>query len=87
MDNHFKCDQCNFQASQKMTLKKHINMKHSESSINETVSSFIYRLELDNLAEEYRAYFKRYGFNIGEAYHVEKMIRLHGPEYFLNPVE
>ena len=70
-----------------MTLKKHINMKHSKSSFSETVSSFIYRLELDNLGEEYRAYFKRYGFNIGEAYHVEKMIRLHGPEYLLNPVE
>ena len=70
-----------------MTLKKHINMKHGELSFSETVSSFIYRLEVEDLAEEYRAYFKRYGFNIGEAYHVEKMIRLHGPEYFLKHME
>ena len=39
-------------------------MKHRESYNSETVSSFIYRLGLENLAEEYSAYFKRYGFNI-----------------------
>ena len=43
-NNQFSCDQCNFQTSQKMKFKKHINMKHEEASFSETVSSFIYRL-------------------------------------------
>ena len=55
-----------------------MNTKHEESSYSETISSFIYRLELDNFEKEYRDHFKKYGFNQGEAYHVEKMVKQHG---------
>ena len=66
-----------------MTLKKHIHTEHDESSYTESISAFIYRLELEEFAEDYREYFGRYGFNWGEASHVEKMIKLYGPEYLL----
>ena len=70
-----------------MTLKKHINIKHQEISYSETFTSYIFCLKLEKFTEEYRKYFKRYGFNRGEACHVEKIIKLHGSEYHLQAVE
>ena len=80
-DAMFICDQCDFKTSKKVQLNKHINAKHECSSFSETISSFIYCLELEEFAPEYRTYFTRYGFTRGEASHVEKMVKLYGPEY------
>ena len=86
LEEVFTCNQCDFKTSKKITLTKHINTKHEEGSYSETISSFIYRLELESFAREYRGHFKRYGFNRGEAFHVEKMVNLHGPGYIVRSV-
>ena len=86
LEEVFTCNQCNLKTSKKITLTKHINTKHEEELYSETISSLIYCLELESFAREYRGHFKRYGFNRGEAFHVEKMVNLHGPGYIARSV-
>ena len=83
----FTCDQCSFKTSKNMVLKKHMMSKHEENFHSETISSFIYRLELEHLAKEYRKYFTKHGFNIEEAFHMEEMVKRHGPYYIWKVVE
>ena len=68
----FKCEHWSFKSTRMITLKKHITTKHEDTSIMESVSTFIFRLGLEDFAHEYEEYFKRYGFTRGEAQHVEK---------------
>ena len=56
-----------------MTLKKHVETNHEEISFNETISSFMNRLEVEHLGKEYNEYFKIHGFNREEAGLMEKM--------------
>ena len=63
-----------------------MNTKHEEKYCHETVSTFIFRLGLEELAEEYKDYFKRYGYTREEAQHVENMVQKYGVEYILKPV-
>ena len=60
----FKCDQCVFKCGNKVTLNKHDNKKHKDLSNKETVSTFIFRLGLQDFLEEDKKYFSRYGFNL-----------------------
>ena len=57
----FKCDLCDFQCDRKVTLMKHFNTKHAQSSSyekelvdNENVPQFITRLGLENFPENIR---------------------------------
>ena len=61
--------------------------EHEEGSYSETITSLTYSLELETFAREYRVHFKRYGFDRGEAFHVEKMVNLQGPKYIVRSVE
>ena len=79
----FTCNQCNFKTSKKITLTKHINTKHERGSYSKTISSFMYRLELESFAREYWVHFIRYGFNRREAFHV---VNLQGPGYIMRSV-
>ena len=81
----FKCDQCSFNSSGMATLNKHMNTKHQDINSIETVSTFIFRLGLEELASEYKYHFKRYGYTTAEAQHVEKMVRKYGVDYILRP--
>ena len=87
LEKMFKCKQCDFQAPRNITLEKHINTKHVESPFNESISSFIYRLNLDKFASHYRDYFDWHGFTRREACHVEKMINWHGADFIMKDVE
>ena len=69
------------------TLKKHINTKHGDTHCVESVSTFIFRLGLEDLAQEYKDYFKRFSFTRAEAQHVEKMVQKYGGDYILKPVD
>ena len=40
----------------------------------------------EELAQEYKDYFKRYGYTREEAQHVENMVQKYGVEYILKPV-
>ena len=57
-----------------------------ESSYNKAISSFIYRLNLDEFAREYRDYFGWHGFNTREASHVEEMVKRHGSNFIVKNV-
>ena len=70
-----------------MTLKKHMNTKLVEISYTESLSSFIYRLGLEKLANEYKDYFDWHGFNRKEAVHVEKMINRYGFDSIMKNVD
>ena len=83
----FKCDFCSFITTKKIIFNKHMNTKHGDVYRHETVSTFIFRLGLEELAEEYKDYFKRYGYTRSEADHVEKMVSKYGVEYILKPVD
>ena len=83
----FKCDNCEFKTFQKVSLKKHVETNHAEISFNETISSFMHRLELEHLAKEYNKYFQIHGFNKEEAGLMEKMIQRHGSYYILRVLE
>ena len=61
--------------------------KHKEIPSGETVSSFIYRLELEHLAKEYTKYFKMHGFNKDEGALMEKMVQRHGAYYIWRVLE
>ena len=50
LEKIFKCKQCDFKTPINITLQKHINTKHVESSYSESISSFIYPLNLDKFA-------------------------------------
>ena len=49
----------------------------------DSVSKFIFRLGLEDFAESYQIYFKKYGFSVEEEDHVEKMIGSSGAQYIL----
>ena len=83
MQEILRCNHCDFKTQQKVTLQKHIHTKHKESSYTESLSSFIYRLNLDKFAHEYRNYFEWHGFNRREACYVEKMINRYGSDFIM----
>ena len=83
----FNCDYCSFIFTKKITLNKHMNTKHGDICCQETVSTFIFRLGLEKAAQEYKYYFRRYGYTRAEAHHVEKMVDNYGVEYILKPVD
>ena len=83
----FKCKHCDFKTPQKVTLQKHMNTKHVESSYSESISSFIYRLNLDKFKHEYRDYFEWHGFNRKEACYVEKMINRYGSDFIMKNMD
>ena len=60
LDEMFTCNECELKTSQKMSLNKHINTNHEESSCSEKVSSFIYRHELEKFALESMSHFSRH---------------------------
>ena len=63
-----------------------MNTKHEKKKYHETVSTFIFRFGLEELAQEYKDYFKIYGYTREEAQHVENMVQIYGVEYILKPV-
>ena len=63
-----------------------MSSNHVESSYSKAISSFIYRLNLDELAREYRDYFGWHGFNTREASYVEEMIKRHGSNFIVKNV-
>ena len=67
-------------------MNTHMNTKHGDNNCRETLSNFIFRLELEEYAEEYKDHFKRYSYTRGEAQHVEKMIEKYGVDYVLKLV-
>ena len=71
----FKCDYCSVSSTKKVTLNKHMNTRNEEKYCHETDSTFILCLGLEELAQEYKDYFKRYGFTREEAQHVENMVQ------------
>ena len=70
----FKCDNCSFKCGNKVTLSKHVNGKHEDWSDKETMSTFIFCLELEDFEEEYKLYLSKYVFNQKEAKYVETMV-------------
>ena len=70
-----------------MSSTKHVKTNHVEISFNETISSFMHRLEVEHLGKEYNKYFKIHGFNREEAGLMEKMIQRHGSYYVLRVLE
>ena len=52
VDESFKCENCSFKCSRMVTLNKHINTKHGDTHGDESVSTFIFRLGLEDLAQE-----------------------------------
>ena len=82
----FRCNPCDFKTQQKVTSQKHINNKYEESSYTESISSFIYRLNLDQFAHEYRNYFEWHDFNRREACYVEKMINWYGSDFIMKNI-
>ena len=50
----FKCDYCSCISTNKITLNKHIHTKHGDKCCHEKVSTFICRLGLEELAQEYK---------------------------------
>ena len=63
---NFDCELCCFTSTRKLTMNKHMNTKRGDNNFIETLSNFIFRLELEEYAEEYKDHFKRYGFTRGE---------------------
>ena len=82
----FNCNQCEFKTSEKGIFNKHMNSNHVESSYSKAISSFIYRLNLDEFAREYRDYFGWHGFNTREANYVEEMVKHHGSNFIMKNV-
>ena len=82
----FNCDNCSFTSNKKLTMSKHVNTHHGNNSFIETVSNFIFRLALEEYAQEYKDHFKKYGYTREEAQHVEKMIYKYGVDYIMKPV-
>ena len=70
-DKCYTCDLSHFKCDNKITLKKHTNTKHRECSIEEAIRNFIYHLGLEDLSEEYKLYFYKYGFDKKETDYVE----------------
>ena len=68
-------------------MNKHINTYHGNINSIETASTFIFRLGLDEFAEEYKNHFERYGYTRKEAQHVEKMVEKYGVDYITKPVD
>ena len=87
MEKIFKCKQCDFKTPRNMTLQKHINTKHEESSYSESITSFIYRLNLEKFARHYRDYFDWHGFTRKEALYVEKMVNWNGADFVMKDVD
>ena len=78
-------DSCEF--DRKVTSNHHINSKRRHFSKLYTVSNFIFRLGLEEFAEEYNIYFDKYESTLEEENHVEKMIGSYGPEYILKHIK
>ena len=76
-----------FTSAKKITMNTHINIKHGCINSVETVSTFIFRLGLEEFAQVYKDYIKRYGYNREEAQHVEKVGNIYGVDFLLNPVD
>ena len=70
-----------------MTLQKHMNTKHVISSYGESISFFIYRVNLGKLASHYRDYFDWHGYTRKDACHVEKMINWHRADFIMKDLE
>ena len=71
----------------KVASNHNINSKYKHFSNLDTVSNFIFRLGLEEFANEYKIYFDKYGSTIEEETHVEKMIGSYGPEYILKHIK
>ena len=51
-DNSFECNNCDFKCNRTVTLKKHINTKHTKQSSIDSVSEFIFHLGCVDYAAE-----------------------------------
>ena len=61
---------------------KNMNTRQGDICI-ETIFTLIFRLGLEDFAQDYKEYFKRYG----EVQHGDKMVEKYGVDYILKPVD